>query len=353
MLIGSGGRRVLVTSGVQVKGVGTDKARRWLSAMHDLPDLFAIINADGYLDYASPSSLRLLDLTPRQLVGRRACEFIPAEDRRNSAAALARAAAGESVPGFVHRLVRGDGVPVWFETQLRQMRERDGHPYVVAVSRDVSDRAAADERLDQLSDIWHTLADIMSEGVLVIDPVGVIIGCNRAVAELLDAPPEQLTGTDVAQHLAVLDDHGHPSMDDRPWSSRAVRRRGSGTRSYLALRPDGRELRLRGRAVPIHRGSDVDGAQTLLLLERVDPLGGTPETNADFAASFRELLSRRELDVLRLLAAGQDVRAAAETLGISVHTARAYVKSVLRKLGVRTQLQAVVIALRAGLGDLA
>ena len=39
-------------------------------------------------------------------------------------------------------------------------------------------------------------------------------------------------------------------------------------------------------------------------------------------------------------------------LGISVHTARHYVKTILRKLGAHTQVQAVVIGIRAGLIDL-
>lgn len=60
-------------------------------------------------------------------------------------------------------------------------------------------------------------------------------------------------------------------------------------------------------------------------------------------------LTVRELEVLSLLAGAADVRAIARTLGISPHTARDHVKSVLAKLGATSQLDAVVEAARRGI----
>jgi DNA-binding NarL/FixJ family response regulator len=58
--------------------------------------------------------------------------------------------------------------------------------------------------------------------------------------------------------------------------------------------------------------------------------------------------TRRERDVLRLMAQGKDVRANAKALGISPNTCRGYVKSILAKLGSHTQLEAVAAAARLG-----
>jgi DNA-binding NarL/FixJ family response regulator len=60
-------------------------------------------------------------------------------------------------------------------------------------------------------------------------------------------------------------------------------------------------------------------------------------------------LTAREVDVLHELAAGRDINTAARRLGISPHTARGYVKSVLVKLDCHSQLEAVVTAARLGL----
>jgi DNA-binding NarL/FixJ family response regulator len=60
-------------------------------------------------------------------------------------------------------------------------------------------------------------------------------------------------------------------------------------------------------------------------------------------------LTPRELEVLSLLAEGRTVQEIAKDLRISVHTCRGAVKSILRKLGVHSQLEAVVKASREGL----
>ncbi|WP_344418648.1 response regulator transcription factor [Pseudonocardia ailaonensis] len=60
-------------------------------------------------------------------------------------------------------------------------------------------------------------------------------------------------------------------------------------------------------------------------------------------------LTHRELDVLRELGQGRDATRIAAALGISVHTARDHIKALMAKLGVHTQLDAVVSAERRGL----
>ena len=55
-------------------------------------------------------------------------------------------------------------------------------------------------------------------------------------------------------------------------------------------------------------------------------------------------MTRRERDVLRLLAQGLDATVIARNLGISLHTCRGYLRSLMSKLGAHSQLEAVVIA---------
>jgi DNA-binding NarL/FixJ family response regulator len=61
------------------------------------------------------------------------------------------------------------------------------------------------------------------------------------------------------------------------------------------------------------------------------------------------LLSAREADILRLMVEGQSRVQIAHTLYLSVNTVRSHVRSVLRKLEVHSSLEAVSIALRAGM----
>jgi DNA-binding NarL/FixJ family response regulator len=57
-------------------------------------------------------------------------------------------------------------------------------------------------------------------------------------------------------------------------------------------------------------------------------------------------LSPREREVLQLLAEGLDSEGIAERLHISLRTERNHMASILSKLGVHSQLQALVFALR-------
>lgn len=59
-------------------------------------------------------------------------------------------------------------------------------------------------------------------------------------------------------------------------------------------------------------------------------------------------LSERELEVLTVLARGANSAKAARHFGISLNTLRTHIRNLLVKMGARSQLEAVVIALREG-----
>jgi DNA-binding NarL/FixJ family response regulator len=79
--------------------------------------------------------------------------------------------------------------------------------------------------------------------------------------------------------------------------------------------------------------------------EREPLLTGAPRAE-DFIA-----LTRREQEVLNLLGQGLQLKAIARILGITLETARGYTKSLMSKLGARSQLEAVLKAQRLSLMD--
>jgi PAS domain S-box-containing protein len=60
-------------------------------------------------------------------------------------------------------------------------------------------------------------------------------------------------------------------------------------------------------------------------------------------------LTRRELEILRLMAAGASTRAMADRLHVSPATVRNHVQHILEKLGVHSRLEAAAYATRRGL----
>lgn len=81
--------------------------------------------------------------------------------------------------------------------------------------------------------------------------------------------------------------------------------------------------------------------------ELLSGLRAARQSDARRLAPF-EALTAREAEVLRRLLAGDSVEAIARTRVVALSTVRSHVKSVLRKLGVNSQLAAVALAREAG-----
>ena len=93
----------------------------------------------------------------------------------------------------------------------------------------------------------------------------------------------------------------------------------------------------------VHLFRDVTATKELLTLVH-ERLTATAEREAGVDPNL--LLSRRELEVLRLLALGLNTRAAAERLHVSPATIRNHVQNLFSKLQVHSRLEAVAYASR-------
>ncbi len=71
---------------------------------------------------------------------------------------------------------------------------------------------------------------------------------------------------------------------------------------------------------------------------------------ASASRSVRDVLTAREMDVLRDITKGWSNKIIARDLGITDGTVKLHVKSILRKLNVHSRVEAAVIAVEEGLG---
>jgi len=117
-------------------------------------------------------------------------------------------------------------------------------------------------------------------------------------------------------------------------------------------------------ALPRGRLVLLDGAQPVLFTEHPDEVvslltgffrdGAEPAETPPAVAAGRLVpppdgLSPRELEVLRLLAAGESNAQIARRLGLSTHTIERHVANLYRKIGARGRADATAYALRHGL----
>lgn len=94
--------------------------------------------------------------------------------------------------------------------------------------------------------------------------------------------------------------------------------------------------------------AEVPGLRIALSGEAADATLVASDAAAPMAAPAEAALSKRELEVLALMAEGASNKAIARSLGISVHTAKFHVSSLLDKLDATGRTDAVAHAVRQG-----
>jgi pimeloyl-ACP methyl ester carboxylesterase/DNA-binding CsgD family transcriptional regulator len=124
-------------------------------------------------------------------------------------------------------------------------------------------------------------------------------------------------------------------------------------RSLAMEMPRGRLVLLEGER-PVLFGEDPDVVVTLLIdffCYGTEPAGAPPAGLAAGGSSAPppDGLSRRELEVLRLVAAGETNAQIARRLGLSTHTVERHVANLYRKIGARGRADATAFAIRSGL----
>ncbi len=147
-----------------------------------------------------------------------------------------------------------------------------------------------------------------------------------------------LESSDWRERLSDLVEAGAPVVTLLPDNSLTIEAWSAGARGLLSREAD--PARVRAALNAVNQG-----------LVAVDPaLGGAllPTHGATDAFKVEEL-TKREHEVLKLLAEGLSNRSIAVQLEISEHTVKYHVNSILRKLGAQSRTEAVVRATRSGL----
>jgi DNA-binding NarL/FixJ family response regulator len=196
----------------------------------------------------------------------------------------------------------------------------DGHPLVRLGVRgvledgfEIHESASREEALDLVRDIGHF-------DVAIVD-----------MSRLPDGAAPSLSGAEAIRAMRksspALGIVAHGELPERHLASAAIQ---AGASAYVARTADAAELR---------RAVDAASAQESFVDSAVPPKGS------------RGKLTRRQRELLQLLANGESTTVAARRLGLSEETVKTHTKNVLARLAARNRTHAVAIALRESLID--
>jgi PAS domain S-box-containing protein len=184
------------------------------------------------------------------------------------------------------------------------------------------------------------------DGAFVVNGDGRVLAWNRAAEKILGYSSREVMGRPCCEIFVGRDDNGNRlcyrgchvqtlvKMGDPIQSFDMQTRTKAGRPVWLnvsiLVSPNGQ-----GHALTTHLFRDITASKELLRLvqQQLTPAEPAPEGDTG--------LTRREVEVLRLMATGANTKAVAEKLHVSRATVRNHVQNILGKLGVHSRLEAV------------
>lgn len=211
-----------------------------------------------------------------------------------------------------------------------------------------------------------------ADGIFCVDRAQRIVHWSPSAQEILGYAPGDVLGRPCYEVVGGRDSQNLTfCRSNCPIMTNARRGRLTADYDVLSRRKDGSDAWVnisilllkpgRGQApLVVHVFRDVterrrveglarQAVETLQVLSRGLEAGPGGRTVLDTRRTPAPPLSRRELQVLHLLASGLDTDQIAQHLGISPITARNHITHLVAKLGARNRLQAVLQASRRGL----
>jgi PAS domain S-box-containing protein len=171
-----------------------------------------------------------------------------------------------------------------------------------------------------------------SNPISLIDDQRRFVEVNDAWLTLLGRSREELVGASVIDNIRPSERR----RAEQEWE--AVQRLGEHTGTRVLVRADGSEVEIDFAA----RLAVVGGRRLAIYVALTKR---EPRPSSAGARPSQRALSKREREVVTLIALGQETNQIAEALSISPETVRTHVGNAMSKLGAHTRAQLVAIAL--------
>jgi PAS domain S-box-containing protein len=205
-----------------------------------------------------------------------------------------------------------------------------------------------------------------AEATVAIDDRGLVVGWNPAAERLLGHSAADAIGKPCHELMHGFSPAGTPLCSPDCAIIKLCREGAAAQRfEMVAQRPDGSEVWLdvttvtvddEGHPVAVHVLTESVSAKRLATIaeEVAGRLAANREPRAELAdetarRTIGQALTPREVEVLRLVAAGVATEGIAQRLSLTRNTVRNHVQNIETKLGVHSRVEAVVLALKAGL----
>jgi PAS domain S-box-containing protein len=341
-------------------------------------DLVIICDRNLVISYAGPSLWQMFGCLPRELIGHSGWDYVHPEDlptvRRDWEGAVS--GAGE-YRRLELRIRNGEDKWRWIEVRISNLVADVSIGAMVLNVRDITDQHETAEALASSEQLLQTIVDVSVEGVCILDPEGAVVLANYRIAEMLainhgrllagyvwdffDEETSEMLRQRLRQRalgVRELYEFSFRRLDGQrrwlrvagsPWYDQTGRYMGSiGMLTDITEQKQRAELTAAGGYGSILAvGRAAENFAPAQFIDRAGQLGIpadlAPPSQSGRPVAGLERLSRREIEVVRMLLLGDRVPVIARQLFISQSTVRNHLSSVFRKLRVSSQQELIVL----------
>ncbi len=187
---------------------------------------------------------------------------------------------------------------------------------------------------DDLEGLLWLIFRHSSNPIVMLDEQQRVLEANEPTLKLLGKSRGELLGVPIASSFSASE--GARAAEE--WQR--LLRAGGGAGKRVIARPDGTSIEVDWAA---HRGRIGGRAVVVAVMLHPHTLPGTHASAGPTAT-----LTRREKEVVTLIALGLDTREIASSLHVSPETVKSHVRNAMSKLGAHTRAHLTAIALATG-----
>jgi PAS domain S-box-containing protein len=169
-----------------------------------LPDYIFIKDAEGRFVISNDAHAQAVNAkTPELLIGKTAYDFFPPElAAQYDTDDRAIMASGQALINIERQTVDQAGNRIWVSTTKAPLHDARGKVAgLVGISRNITQRKAAEEALRQSEEQYRRIVETATEGIWVVEGEGVTRFVNQRMADMLGYLPEEMTNRPIFDFL--------------------------------------------------------------------------------------------------------------------------------------------------------
>ena len=185
----------------------------------DSLDGVLLVNEQGVISFSSASVFHVLGYEPEDLIGKNCFDYIHADDRELGVSAFRDELSQSPKLKFIAvRLLQKSGEWLWCMVRGHNLIANPAVGKMLIYFCDDRFRRSAESALVESREKFVHLIQNLNIGIVMCDPDGVILLCNRACIQTFKLPEKELVGKNVFNNsLKLFNDIGKPlAKDENP-----------------------------------------------------------------------------------------------------------------------------------------